>query len=156
MTTPEPLDPLPLEHIERPVPPWREGPTLTQCGRPADDVAPPVLSLAEFAAKLTRLGQARTSMTTCVTCWQTASRHGNVSWEGDPVAVIAREVAWARSWRGEVRDSDAARLFRDELVAFAELAARHAEEFAAIITGLQSAPRLADARRKRNATRRRA
>lgn len=143
----------PLAHVLRAALPWRDGPVLTECGKhPATGM--PVMSVPEFVAMVKRLGKQRASLQVCITCWNTAVRHSVTSWEADPVGVIAREASWARTiWPGVVRDDPAARLFRDELIAIAELIARHREEFDGIVVGLAEAPRLADARRKRRAVR---
>lgn len=138
-----------LAHVLRAALPWRDGPLLTECGK-HPDAAMPVLAVADFVAKVKREGKQRSAMTTCMTCWDTAVRHSVTSWEADPVGVMAREVSWARTYTpGAVRDDPAARLFRDELVAMAELVSRHPGEFAGNISGLAEAPRLADARRRR-------
>jgi hypothetical protein len=144
----EPADE-PLEHVLRAAPPWRDGAVLTECGRlPGPET--PVLSLEDFVRKVKALGKTRTSMTTCITCWTTAARWQASRWETDPVGVMVREIDRARTVvPGQVRDNPAARLFRDELVALAELAARHHEEFAGLVAGVQAAPRLAEARQKR-------
>ena len=140
----------PLAHVLRAAVPWRGLPPLTECGK-HPDAGMPVLTVAEFIAKVKREGKQRSSLTTCMTCWSTAARHRVVSWGTDPVGVIAREASWARTWEpGTVRDDPQARLFRDELTAIAELVTRHREEFDGILAGLADAPRLADARyRKR-------
>ena len=138
----------PLEHVLRAALPWRDGPWLTECGK-HPDAAMPVLSVAEFVAKVKAQGKQRSAMTTCMTCWGTAVAHSVASWDANPVGVMAREVSWARPWRGEVRDDPSARLFRYELIAIAELISRHPDEFAGIVAGLAEAPRLDDARRSR-------
>jgi hypothetical protein len=138
-----------LGHVLRAALPWRDRKPLTECGKePAPGM--PVLSLEEFAAKVKAQGQQRSALTTCMTCWATAARHQATTWAASPVAVIAREASWARTWQpGVVRDDPVARLFRDELLALAELVARHPAEFAGIVAGLAGASRLDDARRRR-------
>jgi hypothetical protein len=138
----------PLAHVLRAALPWRDGPVLTECGK-LPDAGMPVLALAEFIARLKRDGQRRTSLATCMTCWTTASRHQAVSWEADPIGVISREVGWARldPQRG-VRDDPTARLFRDELLAIAELISRHREEFDGLVASIAVTPRLGDRRRQ--------
>lgn len=139
----------PLAHVLRAALPWRDGPVLTECGK-HPDAGMTVMSVIEFIAMVKKLGQQRASLQTCITCWTTACRHKVTSWGADPVGVVAREVSWARTMRpGVVRDDPSARLFRDELVAIAELIARHPEEFGNLLAGLAEAPRLADARRRK-------
>jgi hypothetical protein len=139
----------PLGHVLRAALPWRDRPPLTECGKtPGPGV--PAMSLEQFAAKVKAQGKQRSALTTCMTCWETAGRHQATSWATSPVAVIAREASWARTWQpGVTRDDPVAQLFRDELLALAELVSRHREEFDAVIAGLGSAARLDDARRRR-------
>jgi hypothetical protein len=137
-------------HVLRPPLPWREASSvLTECGlHPATGM--PVLTVPGFVAMVKHLGQQRASLQVCMTCWHTAVRHNIVSWESDPVGVMAREVSWARTHLpGVVRDDPTARLFRDEMLAVAELITRHRDEFAELVAGLAEAPRLADRRRNR-------
>jgi hypothetical protein len=141
----------PLGHVLRAALPWRDRPPLTECGK---DPAPgmPAMSLEEFAAKVRAQGKQRSALTTCMTCWATAARHQATTWAASPVAVIAREASWAAAgyWLpGAVRDDPVARLFRDELLAVAELVSRHRAEFDGIVSGLAGAARLDDARRRR-------
>ena len=136
----------PLSHVLRAALPWRDGPVLTECGKfPGDGT--PVMTVPEFAAKVKREGQQRAAYTMCMTCWSTAVRHRAVSWEADPVGVIAREVSWARyGIAGAIRDEPTARLFRDELLAIEELISRHREEFTGLVAGIAAAPSLGDRR----------
>lgn len=145
------LPELPKAHVLRPALPWRDGPVLTECGHLPDDKAP-VLGREEFAARLKKWGQARTSLTTCMTCWQAVDRHQLATWEASPVAVMYREAERARhrGWpAGASRDDPVSRQLHLELVALAELASRHREEFQGIVTGLEAAPSLAERRRQR-------
>jgi hypothetical protein len=142
----------PLAHVLRAALPWRNGPVLTECGKLPGGPAP-VLTLHEFVAKVKRDGKQRTSLQTCMTCWSTAARYQAVSWEASPVDVIAREVNWSRAsaWpigTGGVSDKPTARLFRDELLALAELVSRHREEFDGLVQGIADTPSLADRRRQ--------
>jgi hypothetical protein len=137
----------PLAHVLRAALPWRDGPVLTECGK-LPDAPMPVLTVGEFIAKVKREGKQRSAMTTCMTCWHTASRHAVTSWEADPMGVLDREISWARAWRGEIRDDPTARRFRDELLAIEELIARHRAEFDGLVTGIAAAPSLGDRRRK--------
>jgi hypothetical protein len=137
----------PLAHVLRAALPWRDGPVLTECGKmPGDGM--PVMTIAEFAAKVKREGQQRAAMSVCMTCWSTAVRHHAVSWEADPVGVISREAGWAKTWSpGVTRDDPTARRFHTELLAIAELIGRHREEFGGLVDGITAAPSLGDRRR---------
>jgi hypothetical protein len=144
----------PLDHVLRAALPWRDGPVLTECGK-LPDPGMPLLTVPEFVAKVKREGQMRSSKTTCMTCWTTAARHHVVSWDADPVGVMAREVGWARAHApGWARDDDpTALLFRNELLAIAELITRHQEEFAGLVEGIGDAPSLGDRRRGKRSRR---
>ena len=151
MSTEDDLAALPRVHVLRPSLPWRDGPVLTECGHLPDGDTP-VLGREEFITRLKKWGQARTSLTTCMTCWQTASRHPS-TWETSPVTVMAREAgrAVARDYPpAPVRDDPASRQIHLELLALAELVGRHREEFRGIVAGLEAAPSLDDARRNRS------
>jgi len=142
-----------LDHVLRAALPWRDVPPLTECGKHPDG-GMPVLSVPEFVAKVKREGKQRSAMTTCMTCWNTAVRHSVTSWGADPVGVMMREVSWARTFTpGTVRDDPVARLFRDELIAIAELVSRHREEFDGLVESIAVTPRLGDRRRQRRASR---
>lgn len=78
-------------HVQRPVLPWRDK-ALTECGLPSE--GHPVMSREDFIAKVKREGRQRSAMTTCMTCWNTATQHP--SWQEDPVGCISREVQWNR------------------------------------------------------------
>jgi hypothetical protein len=127
----------PLEHVARPLLPWQDRSTLTECG--LDTVGRTVLSREEFRCKFKEQGRKRAGLSTCMTCLETASCHP--SWDEDPVRSLWRET-YGRPRPG----------FRDELLAIAELVDRHYEEFTTILAGLAETVRLDDRRR---ATRRR-
>jgi len=138
----------PLAHVLRAALPWRDGPVLTECGK-LPDAGMPVLTVTEFAAKVKREGKQRSALLTCMTCWSTAATRQGVSWGADPVGVMAREVGWARTLMpGVIRDDPTARLFRDELLAIAELISRHREEFDGLVAEIAVTPRLGDRRRQ--------
>jgi hypothetical protein len=141
-------------HVLRPVPPWRGDATpLTQCGlTPAADT--PVWDIREFAGLLKRDGVQRMAILTCMSCWHRAHEHP-VDWTLDPVDVIVREGQWARArvGHGICPDRPAAIRFRDELLALAELVARHGDEFEGILAGLADTTLLADRRRTRRRSR---
>jgi hypothetical protein len=137
----------PLSHVLRAALPWRDGPVLTECGKPPADGAP-TLTHAEFAAQVKREGQRRASKSICMTCWDTADRHRGTSWEADPLGVLSREIGWARYFTGHVRDDPAARRFHTEVLAIAELIDRHRDEFDGLVAGLGEATSLDDRRRQ--------
>lgn len=130
--------PEPLQHVLRPQPPWRDL-MVTECGRPTNDLAA-VLTRDEFVAKVTRLGQQRSAMTTCMTCWETARNHP--AWDQSPVAVmgrITRDGQWGKD----------AGMVNKELRAIAHLIDAHREEFDGLLDGLSRTDDLASARKKR-------
>ena len=131
-----------VEHVERPLLPWRRHSVRTECGLPV--AGHPVISRAEFVARVNRLGQQRTAMTTCMTCFTTARRWP--TWEEDPPRALDRECQWGPTYRGEMGSPIA-----DELRALAELADRHRDEFEALLDGFKGAIRLDDRRRRRPA-----
>jgi hypothetical protein len=138
----------PRAHVLRAALPWRDGPVLAECGK-LPEPGMPVMTLAEFIAAVKRDGKQRTSLFTCMTCWTTADRHQGVSWEADPLGVIAREVGWARyAVTGAIRDEPTARLFHTEQLAIAELISRHREEFDGLVAEIAVTPRLGDRRRQ--------
>lgn len=145
-----PADP-PLNHIARPNLPWRDD-ELTECGKPAADIAGEVLTRDEAHTLVRQLGKTRFSFVTCVTCWQTAEwNHG---WEVSPTQVIAREAKRASQW---TRGTGTNERLDHELRALAALVDAHREEFASYLTGLDETTDLAAARlaRARRAARRR-
>lgn len=111
----------PVDHILRPQLPWRSGPGMTECGFDALKVK--TLSRAEFVARLKDMGQQRTALLTCMTCSDTARRHG--TWDDDPREALQREIAWECGWRR----SDRGLQLRDELLAVAALIDAHRSEF---------------------------
>lgn len=111
----------PVDHIRRPTLPWRDTPAMTECGMNADSVK--TLTREEFFVRLKDFGSKRTAILTCMTCAETAKRHG--TWNDDPRLAMQREIAWETPWRG----SDRGELLRDELLAIAALIEAHREEF---------------------------
>jgi hypothetical protein len=147
---------LPMEHVRRVAPPWRPQ-DRTECGLPV--TGHPVITRDAFLTKVRRQGKQRAALTTCMTCWTTASR--NQPWDENPAASLIRE-AERYSWldrRYEVKAADdrkaAAAQFRNELLAIAALIEAHQDEFDALTGGLAAAPRLDQARRRRAAAQRR-
>jgi hypothetical protein len=129
----------PLDHVLRDPLPWRDD-NLTECGRPANDVAGQLITVPELIARLKEHGQQRTAFTMCMTCFERA-RYAR-TWTQNPEDVLLRELQ-------RVRDRDGSRqAIRIELQAIAALIEAHSHEFEALIIGLGQTTNLAD-RRKR-------
>lgn len=118
-----------LDHVRRPDLPWRVS-TTTECGRDVATVKSHI-TRDELLTRLRSFGQARTSLTTCMTCWQTSRRWE--TFEVNPVDALRREV---NGWRSETT-------FAAELRALAALAVAHRAEFDAYLTGLGETASLA-------------
>lgn len=119
----------PVDHILRPCLPWRSDAGITECGYNAAAVK--TLTRPEYFSRLKELGEQRSAMFTCMTCAQTAERHG--TWEDDPRAAMQRELGWEYGWRG----NDRGVRLRDELLSIAALIEQHPEEFAGHITNTE-------------------
>lgn len=111
----------PVDHVLRPQLPWRSGPGITECGYDATKVR--TLTRAQFFDRLKEMGQQRTAILTCMTCSDTARRHG--AWEDDPRGALQREINWETGWRRK----DNGDALRDELLAIAALIENHRAEF---------------------------
>jgi hypothetical protein len=134
----EPLEKAPtLDHVRRPDLPWRQA-LLTECGKPIAEMAQ-TISRDELIARLRSWGKARTSMSTCMTCWQTAARWKTFA--EDPVDALRREVHTFR--RSEVEAALAA-----DLRALAALAQAHRDEFEGYLAGLAETASLRSAWRE--------
>lgn len=121
----------PVDHILRPQLPWRrDQPAITECGYDASKVK--ALTREEFFQRVKDLGKQRTAMLTCMTCADTARRHG--TWDDDPRRALEREINWECGYHR--RDENGVRL-RDELFAIAALIEAHREEFAGLVTGIE-------------------
>jgi len=134
----------PIEHIERGKPPWREE-TKTECGRLVSEFAV-VLTREQAKKKIAGQGRQRAAMSTCMTCWETAGRHGE--WADDPCGVIDREAQSNRWRRGEMSTLET------ELRALAVLYVAHSDEYDEIVAGLAASVDLSAARIAKNAARR--
>lgn len=111
----------PVDHILRPQLPWRTGDAaITECGLNAAKA--PTLTRAAFFERLKDFGRQRAAMLTCMTCSDTASRHG--TWDDDPRKAIERELQWESS-----RWKDRGVRLRDELLAIAHLIEKYRDEF---------------------------
>lgn len=114
------------EHIiRRATLPWRPPETqLTECGKLADRY--PSITFDAFTTKVRGQGQTRAAMSTCMTCWNTATRYQ--PWAVDPVDALRRELHGMRT------DTDA---LRHELWAIAAIIDAHRDEFDGYLHGLQ-------------------
>lgn len=126
----------PVDHIVRPMLPWREVQFVTECGMNASSVK--TLSRDEFTQRLKDLGKQRTALLTCMTCIQTFDRY--TTWDVDPRLAIDREIAWEEAhwnrWSGNVSSRHGV-LLRDELMAIATLIERHKSEFKELVEAEQ-------------------
>jgi hypothetical protein len=125
----------PVDHILRPLLPWRStAGAITECGFDASKV--PTISRAEFLQKHKDLGERRMAMLTCMTCSDTARRWG--TWEDDPRKALQREISWegVDHYYGRGR-TDRGRRLRDELLAIAALIEAHRDEFDAHISATE-------------------
>jgi hypothetical protein len=145
-----------LDHVARPMPPWRDpAHTKTECGRELRDVAS-IISLDDMLAKVKREGQARAAFTSCMTCWQTASRHTkNTHWTGSGPerSVVVPDPWWENPTAVLARDGGGLygpqpQPVTDELRAIGRLIAAHVDEFAALLVAVGEGDVLA-ARRSR-------
>jgi hypothetical protein len=132
----------PVDHIIRPRLPWRaqSEPAITECGYDASKVR--TITRDEFAQRRKDYGQQRAALMTCMTCSQTAARWQ--SWEEDPRQAMGREVEWeSNRWAKDRGDR-----LRDELVALAELAAIHADEFRVMMATIKGRREWAERKRQ--------
>lgn len=129
-------------------PPWRTSVGLvTECGKPVEGTrdqptlaGAPVYPRAELDAFIRREGQRRATILLCSTCMDCCRRWR--PWEVDPVLAMNRETV---PGPGPAQD----RPIRHELLALADLVARHPDEFSALLQGRREAIDLDQARRKR-------
>jgi hypothetical protein len=135
--------PEPLDHIRRGASvPWRAiEDHLTECGLMAANV--PAITLDEMRAKIKRQGVQRAGLSSCMTCWNLATRYQG--WDEDPTQAIRREVF------GSLHSLER---FRLELRAIAALIANHPEEFQKYIDSLGMTVDLTRRRRQAKGTKR--
>jgi hypothetical protein len=133
----------PVDHVAQPLLPWREASPLTECGRDVSTVAV-VLTREEAVSRFREQGVRRAALSTCMVCLETANRWAD--WDTDPVQAVGRETARAGRFQPT---SGQFTLFRDELLALAELYRRHPEEYQTILAGLQQVANLGDRRARR-------
>ena len=149
---------LPMEHVQRPQPPWRAARLLTECGRPTDGMT--VISREQLITKVKRQGQKRAAFTTCMVCWDKCRT--NHAWDVDPVGCLMREaaryewisrrVAYGNYDAGDPGEkAPSAVRFRNELLAIAALIEAHQDEFDDLCEGLAATGDLTARRRARRA-----
>lgn len=138
----------PVDHVTRPPLPWRTDAHVTECGKPLD----------QLVARVQELGQKRAAYSTCMTCWETASRHR--SDRRDLVRTLRREIEALRyvplgfiaepATKACTLDQRRRRL-DSELEALGALVDAHREEFDGYLAGKAQTASLADRRRSRAA-----
>lgn len=142
----------PLDHVLRARLPWRTD-DLTECGRPAADVAS-FITEDELRSRVKNLGQQRTAFTVCMTCAGRIDRHRpGPTWETNPLEILIRELERVRSWSGvpgvpRYRQRPEHARMTAELRALAALAAAHPDEFAGYLSGLDATVDLASRRHR--------
>lgn len=119
----------PVDHILRPRLPWRDEVAITECGYDASKMK--ALTRDEAVARFKEFGRQRFAMFTCMTCMDTAERHG--TWDKDPRKALEREIAWECQWRR----TDHGQRLRDELLAIADLIGAHKDEFVSKVAEIQ-------------------
>jgi hypothetical protein len=137
-----------ITHVARRDLPWRRA-ALTECG--LDLAKHAAISAEELKERVKKLGQQRTAMLTCMTCWQTSYRwvaeneYGEVvrPWLGSNVlTALEREIQWAR------RHREGSPLMAD-LKAIEVLIQRHRPEFDELLEDQRETVSLADERKAR-------
>jgi hypothetical protein len=144
-----------VDHITRAVLPWRTVAELTECGKPAADLAGRLVTRAEAATRIKAVGQKRAAFSLCMTCVSTSDRHRNLyGHTEDPVGVVARATGAVRHaappWNGreETKDWRERERLVTELEAIAALIEAHREEFDGYLSGREQTVSLADRRRR--------
>lgn len=122
----------PVDHIARPILPWRSEAAQTECGINAASVK--IITRGEYVARKKEMGLQRCMMFTCMTCAETATRYG--TWEDDPRKALEREINWEAQGYRWGREDRGVRL-RDELLAIAALIEAHRDEFEESITATE-------------------
>jgi hypothetical protein len=157
----------PVDHILRAALPWRVNAHLTECGKPADELAGRLVTRDEAAARINRIGQKRAAFTLCMTCAETSDRHHRFA-PVDAVAVLARETgglqhareplgpsSYGESDRWSARYRRAGEMWAErqrvnaECEALAALVDAHREEFEAFLAGKAETASLDAQRTKR-------
>lgn len=137
----------PVTHIERPTLPWREDEHLTECRLDAEKY--PTMTRDEAVRKFKDLGRTRFTMVTCITCFTTADRYGNATWEDNPIALMARHAGPVFRQSDEVTNR-----LQAELRAIGMLIEAHRDEFDATVADLAATSSLDAHRQAKRAQRR--
>ena len=150
----------PVDHITRNVLPWRTSVDLTECGKPVADLAGRLISRADAAARIKKIGQRRSMFSLCMTCVAASDRNRGIGGlGGDAVAVVARETGGVQyvqppspySREGTTAKWAERQRLNAEFEAIAALGAAHREEFDGYLAGREQTVSLADRRRQRRA-----
>jgi len=150
----------PVDHITRPVLPWRTEPDLTECGKAVTAYPGRLLTREEASRRIKRIGHKRAAFSLCMTCVETSDRHRNQhGHETDIVHVVARATSGVQYAYPPYPDRPPTPLWLErqrllaELEAINVLIATHREEFDAYLSGREQTVSL-DARRgqRRNQT----
>lgn len=128
-----------MEHVARPILPWRHE-RITECGL-TEMADRRVITRGAFEEKVKQQGKTRSALTTCMTCWQTATRWK--TWAEAPSEVMRREMPTWSSRGQKYEQLDA------ELRAIEALIAAHREEFDGFLLGLAETSDLATKRELR-------
>lgn len=140
------------QHIRRVQLPWRDDPGLTECGLDAAKFE--TVNYDDFADKLKEQGQARASLSTCMTCWQTMDRYRGYWSAGKRdfrtpslIQVLDRELSRHVSHWSH-REESAGRRLRHELEAMVQMVAMDRLTFEGIIAELEATVEIKDIVRK--------
>lgn len=146
----------PVDHITRAVLPWRSEAELTECGKSTTGLAGRLVTRAEAASRIQRIGQKRAAFSLCMTCVSTSDRQRNLyGHTEDPVGAVARATGAVRHaappWNGreETKDWRERERLVSEFEAIAALIAAHRDEYDGYLSGRERTVSLAERRRMR-------
>lgn len=148
----------PVDHITRPVLPWRTSADLTECGKDTADCPDRLVTREEAEKRIKRIGQKRAAFSLCMTCVETSDRHRNRhDHTVDIVHVVARATGAVQHAYPPYfdREPTANWLERERLAAefeaIAALIAAHRDEFDGYLSGREQTVSLAERRGQRRA-----
>lgn len=148
----------PVDHITRPILPWRTEPDLTECGKAVTAYPGRLLTREEAAARIKKIGRKRAAFSLCMTCVETSDRHRNQhGHETDIVHVVARATAGVQYAYAPYPDRAPTALWLErqrlvaELEAINALISAHREEFDGYLSGREETVSLDDRRVQRRA-----
>jgi hypothetical protein len=145
----------PVDHILRAALPWRTAAELTECGKPQSDLANRVVTRAEAADRIRRLGKERASFGLCMTCWSAADRHQPEGRGADAVAVVARALTAVQFAAGPFYGREVSPQWRErqrlnvEFEGMVALVNAHRDEYDAYLAGRSETVSLDERRRRR-------